>query len=85
MSISHVFANLPPVAYPLAAGLLCTSPMLFGNVGLSLVGPIPMIKGQLGSIHLDGKQRVRMWSLFFSGAAVGSQPLLRRSQADPAV
>lgn len=67
--LSHL-AHVPTVAYPLAAGLITTSSILFGNVGLSLVGPLPIIRGRLGAHNLDAKQRVRVWKLFFDGAAV---------------
>ncbi|GFZ45537.1 hypothetical protein JCM24511_03263 [Saitozyma sp. JCM 24511] len=66
--LSHL-SHVPTVAYPLAAGLVTTSSILFGNVGLSLVGPLPIIRGRLGAHNLDAKQRVRVWKLFFDGAA----------------
>ncbi|RSH92975.1 hypothetical protein EHS25_008423 [Saitozyma podzolica] len=66
--LSHL-SHVPTVTYPLAAGLVTTSSILFGNVGLSLVGPLPIIRGRLGTHNLDAKQRVRVWKLFFDGAA----------------
>ncbi|KAJ9138444.1 hypothetical protein NKR23_g8444 [Pleurostoma richardsiae] len=61
--------NIPLAAYPLGAGLLVTSSFLFGNVGLSLVGPLPIIKGEIGTIELSTKSRLRIWRLFFDEAA----------------
>jgi hypothetical protein len=69
--LSHL-SHVPTVTYPLAAGLVTTSSILFGNVGLSLVGPLPIIRGRLGTHNLDAKQRVRVWKLFFDGAAVSA-------------
>jgi hypothetical protein len=54
--LSHL-SHVPTVTYPLAAGLVTTSSILFGNVGLSLVGPLPIIRGRLGTHNLDAKQR----------------------------
>jgi hypothetical protein len=69
--LSHL-THVPSVTYPLAAGLLTTSSILFGNIGLSLVGPLPIIRGRLGAHRLDAKQRVRVWKLFFDGAMVSA-------------
>jgi hypothetical protein len=61
---------ISPATYPLAGSLFLTSSMLFGNVGLSLAGPIPIIKGTIGDITLTPEQKVRAWALFFKRAAV---------------
>ncbi|KAH8879497.1 hypothetical protein GQ53DRAFT_800194 [Thozetella sp. PMI_491] len=67
--MATIFPSIPAAAYPLGLGLLTTSSLFFGNIGLSLVGPIPIIKEQLGTSELSTKARVRMWRLFFDEAA----------------
>lgn len=61
--------NIPFAAYPLGAGLLVTSSLFFGNVGLSLAGPVPIIKGEIGTANLNAKSRLQLWRLFFDAAA----------------
>ncbi|ORY29333.1 hypothetical protein BCR39DRAFT_532388 [Naematelia encephala] len=68
------FPSLPLAVYPLGITLLTTSSMVYGNVGLSLVGPVPIITETLGQSTLSPKQKVRVWSLFFKAAAV---PIVR--------
>ncbi|KAK1985042.1 hypothetical protein LZ30DRAFT_542725, partial [Colletotrichum cereale] len=71
MSVSAyvaAFGRLPPATYALGAGLVVTSSLLFGNVGLTLVGPLPLVKDQLGTSSLSAKQKVRVWRLFFDEA-----------------
>ncbi|KUJ07073.1 DUF1772-domain-containing protein [Mollisia scopiformis] len=60
---------IPTAAWPLGLGLLVTSPILFGNVGLSLVGPVPIIKEEIGTSRLSKQDKVRIWSLFFNSSA----------------
>ncbi|KAK1967175.1 hypothetical protein LY78DRAFT_656592 [Colletotrichum sublineola] len=71
MSVSAyiaTFGRAPPATYALGAGLVVTSSLLFGNVGLSLAGPLPIVRDQLGTSSLSAKQKVRVWRLFFDGA-----------------
>ncbi|WDK19303.1 hypothetical protein CGRA01v4_10590 [Colletotrichum graminicola] len=71
MSVSAyiaAFGRAPPATYALGAGLIVTSSLFFGNVGLSLVGPLPIVRDQLGTSSLSAKQKVRVWRLFFDGA-----------------
>ncbi|KDN65325.1 hypothetical protein CSUB01_05307 [Colletotrichum sublineola] len=71
MSVSSyiaTFGRAPPATYALGAGLVVTSSLLFGNVGLSLAGPLPIVRDQLGTSSLSAKQKVRVWRLFFDGA-----------------
>ncbi|KAJ0160169.1 hypothetical protein CTA2_8428 [Colletotrichum tanaceti] len=72
MSVSAyvaAFGRAPPAACALGAGLVVTSSLLFGNVGLTLTGPLPIIRDQLGTSSLSAKQKVRVWRLFFDEAA----------------
>ncbi|KAK6213682.1 hypothetical protein QIS74_09684 [Colletotrichum tabaci] len=72
MSVSAyvaAFGRAPPAACALGAGLVVTSSLLFGNVGLTLTGPLPIIRDQLGTSSLSAKQKVRIWRLFFDEAA----------------
>ncbi|VUC26328.1 unnamed protein product [Clonostachys rosea] len=62
------FKNTPHALYPLGAGLLITSSMLFGNIGLSLAGPLPIITEKLGDSTLGTKQKIRVWRLFYDAA-----------------
>lgn len=64
------FNDAPLALYPLGAGLLITSSMFFGNIGLTLTGPLPIIKEQIGVSTLSAKQKVRVWRLFFDAATV---------------
>ncbi|KAH8816610.1 hypothetical protein F5884DRAFT_228439 [Xylogone sp. PMI_703] len=66
--MSTILNSVPYGAYPLGLGLLATSSMFFGNIGLSLTGPLPIIKGQLGETGLSGKQKLRIWQAFFDEA-----------------
>ncbi|KAK2055613.1 hypothetical protein LY76DRAFT_595902 [Colletotrichum caudatum] len=71
MSVSAyiaAFGRAPPATYALGAGLVVTSSLLFGNVGLSLAGPLPIVRDQLGTSSLSAKQKVRVWRLFFDEA-----------------
>lgn len=70
--MSTIINSIPHAAYPLGLGLLTTSSMFFGNIGLSLTGPMPIIKGKLGEIGLNGKQKLRIWQAFFDEAAVST-------------
>jgi hypothetical protein len=70
MSVLSHLDTVPTAAWPLGVGLLVTSPLLFGNVGLSLVGPMPIVKEEIGASRLSKKDKVRIWSLFFNGATV---------------
>lgn len=72
--MSAIFNGVPYGAYPLGLGLLTTSSMFFGNIGLSLTGPLPIIKGQLGETGLNGKQKLRVWQAFFDEATVRVTP-----------
>ncbi|KAH8657948.1 hypothetical protein BX600DRAFT_439127 [Xylariales sp. PMI_506] len=64
-----VFLNHVPLsAYPLGVGLLVTSSLFYGNVGLSLVGPLPIIKEEIGSSQLSPRAKLRVWKLFFDAA-----------------
>ncbi|OAQ58533.1 hypothetical protein VFPPC_11282 [Pochonia chlamydosporia 170] len=63
--MSRFINTIPTAAYPLSLGLLVTSSLLFGNVGLSLCGPLPIIKDEIGSSQLTTRSRVRVWKLFF--------------------
>lgn len=46
--------------------------MLFGNIGLSLAGPLPIITEKLGDSTLGTKQKIRVWRLFYDAATVSS-------------
>lgn len=70
--MSSIIAQIPTAAFPLAAGLFVNCGLFFGNVGLSLCGPLPIIKGDLGPNLLTNKQKLRTWTLFFDKAAVSS-------------
>jgi len=70
--MSTIISSIPHAAYPLGLGLLTTSSILFGNIGLSLTGPLPIVKGQLGHVELNGKQKLGIWKAFFDEAAVSS-------------
>jgi hypothetical protein len=50
-------------------GRLITS-MLFGNLGLTLTGPLPIVKEQLDASTLSAKQKGVFWRLFFDKAIV---------------
>ncbi|KAK4689871.1 hypothetical protein P7C73_g256, partial [Tremellales sp. Uapishka_1] len=69
MSFSSQLAHIPPAAWPLGLGLLINSGLTWGNIGLTLLGPLPIILGKLGPSDLTVKNKVRIWSLFFKGAA----------------
>jgi hypothetical protein len=71
MSLQHL-STLPPTTWPLTASFLITTPILWGNVGLSLCGPLPIIKEELGPSGLSKKDKVRVWALFFKRAGVGT-------------
>jgi hypothetical protein len=68
MSLASQLTQLPPSSYALGLGLLITSPILFGNVGLSLCGPLPIIHDSLGPSHLSKKAKLRVWTLFYNAA-----------------
>jgi hypothetical protein len=68
--------HAPLAAWPLAVGLLLNSTILFGNIALSIVGPVPIVLGYLGPSGLRIKDRVRVWSLFLQTIDVGG-PLVR--------
>ncbi|KZL86300.1 hypothetical protein CI238_09159, partial [Colletotrichum incanum] len=71
MSVSAyvaAFGRAPPATWALGAGLVVTSSLLFGNIGLTLTGPLPIIRDQLGTSSLSAKQKVRVWRLFFDEA-----------------
>ncbi|GKT63215.1 hypothetical protein ColTof4_05196 [Colletotrichum tofieldiae] len=71
MSVSAyvaAFGRAPPATCALGAGLVVTSSLLFGNIGLTLTGPLPIIRDQLGTSSLSAKQKVRVWRLFFDEA-----------------
>ena len=70
MSLQSSLALVPNVAWPLGVGLLITSPLFFGNIGLSLVGPLPIIKEEIGASELSKKDKLRIWALFFKAATV---------------
>ncbi|KAJ8098065.1 hypothetical protein POJ06DRAFT_297156 [Lipomyces tetrasporus] len=62
--MSAIVNSIPHAAYPLGLGLLTTSSIFFGNIGLSLTGPLPIIKGELGEIGLNGKQKLGIASKY---------------------
>ncbi|TVY78503.1 hypothetical protein LSUE1_G005938 [Lachnellula suecica] len=62
------FKMVSPAIIPLGLGLLATSSMFFGNIGLSLCGPLPIISEQIGASGLTTSQRIRVWRLFFDRA-----------------
>lgn len=68
--MSAILSLTPYAVYPLSVGLLTTSSILFGNIGCSLTGPLPIIKGELGNVKLNGKQKLGIWEAFFDEAAV---------------
>jgi hypothetical protein len=70
--MSAIVSSIPPAVYPLGVGLLTTSSIFFGNIGLSLTGPLPIIKGEIGEIELNGKQKLGIWQAFFDEAAVSA-------------
>lgn len=63
--------SIPLAAFPLFGGLLVTSSLFFGNIGLSLVGPLPIIQDQIGASQLSNRSRLHVWRLFFDEASVG--------------
>ncbi|KAI9732952.1 MAG: hypothetical protein M1818_007385 [Claussenomyces sp. TS43310] len=67
--MSVIANSIPHAVYPLGLGLLTTSSIFFGNIGLSLAGPLPIIKGELGEMGLNGKQKLGIWQAFFDQAA----------------
>ncbi|OHE98147.1 hypothetical protein CORC01_06515 [Colletotrichum orchidophilum] len=72
MSVSAylaAFGKASPATYALGTGLLVTSSLFFGNIGLSLTGPLPIIRDQLGACTLSSKQKIKVWRLFFDEAA----------------
>ena len=64
--------QIPAAVYPLAVGLFASSGVFFGNLGLTLAGPMPLIKGELGETTLTPRQKLTVWKLFFDGAAVSA-------------
>ncbi|KAI3554433.1 hypothetical protein CABS03_07696 [Colletotrichum abscissum] len=73
MSVSAylaAFGKASPATYALGSGLLVTSSLFFGNIGLSLTGPLPIIRDQLGACTLSSKQKIKVWRLFFDEASV---------------
>lgn len=68
--MSSITDAVPKVIYPQGVGLLATSLLFFGNIGLSLCGPVPIIKDEIGTTYLTTKSRVRVWKVFFDKAAV---------------
>ncbi|KAF2664359.1 DUF1772-domain-containing protein [Microthyrium microscopicum] len=62
------FSSIPLAAWPIGIGFFVTTPLLFGNIGLSLIGPLPIITEQLGTSGLTKKDKVRVWALFFKAA-----------------
>lgn len=75
MSVSNLLAQIPTAAYPVAVGLFANSGVFFGNLGLSLAGPLPIIKEELGESNLSAKDKLRVWRLFFDKAAVSANYL----------
>ncbi|QDS69609.1 hypothetical protein FKW77_008746 [Venturia effusa] len=69
MSISSQIATVPTTAWPLTLGLLSTSPLLFGNIGLSICGPMPIITEKIAPSELSKKDKLRIWTLFFNQAS----------------
>ncbi|KAK1725078.1 hypothetical protein CaCOL14_011624 [Colletotrichum acutatum] len=72
MSVSAylaAFGKASPATYALGTGLLVTSSLFFGNIGLSLTGPLPIIRDQLGACTLSSKQKIKVWRLFFDEAS----------------
>ncbi|KAK9311848.1 hypothetical protein V1522DRAFT_437673 [Lipomyces starkeyi] len=57
--MSAIVNSIPHAVYPLGLGLLTTSSIFFGNIGL----------GELGEIGLNGKQKLGIWQAFFDEAA----------------
>jgi hypothetical protein len=70
--MSAIVNSIPHAVYPLGLCLLTTSSIFFGNIGLSLTGPLPIIKGELGEIGLNGKQKLGIWRAFFDEAGVSA-------------
>ena len=70
--MAAIVNSIPLAAYPLGLGLLTTSSIFFGNIGLTLTGPLPIIKGELGETGLSGKQKLRVWQAFFDEATVSA-------------
>lgn len=79
--MSAIVNSIPLAAYPLGLGLLTTSSIFFGNIGLTLTGPLPIIKGELGETGLNGKQKLRVWQAFFDEATVSFLPLTPNPRA----
>lgn len=69
--MSDTLSQIPIAAYPLAVGLFANSGVFFGTLGLTLAGPVPIIKGELGASTLSVQQKVAIWRMFFDSAAVG--------------
>jgi hypothetical protein len=61
---------IPAPAWPLSIGLVLNSAILFGNLGASLTGAVPIAREQLGVSGLKKKEKVRIWALFYKKAAV---------------
>ena len=68
--MASFFSHIPTPAYPLGAGLFVTSSLFFGNLGLALAGPLPIIKEELGTSGLNPRSKLRIWKLFFDAATV---------------
>ena len=68
--MTTVLQSIPLAAFPLLGGLLVTSSLFFGNIGLSLVGPLPIIQDQIGTSQLSNRSRLHVWRLFFDEASV---------------
>jgi len=68
--MSSILGQLPLAVYPLSLGLIATSSLAFGNVGLGVAGPLPIIRDQLGPSALSARAKVRVWNLFFASAGV---------------
>lgn len=70
MSTTGYSYQIPTVVYPLAVGLFASSGVFFGNLGLTLAGPMPIIKDELGESTLSMRQKLTVWRLFFDKAGV---------------
>lgn len=73
MSTIRYSYQIPAVVYPLAVGLFASSGVFFGNLGLTLAGPMPIIKEELGDSTLSTRQRLTIWRLFFDKAGVSTR------------